>query len=182
MKILFALQTRISITINNALLYERTKELSFFDPLTKVANRLLMDIELEKSFGRAKRFHSPLSVAMIDIDDFKKFNDTRGHLAGDQFLSEIAAVFTHEVRGIDLVARYGGEEFLLILPDTALSEAHRVAERARKSVEEKSGATISIGVAAYHPKMHKKEEIIKNADEALYLAKNRGKNRVEISV
>ncbi|MBI4839024.1 MAG: diguanylate cyclase [Nitrospirae bacterium] len=181
MKLLFALESHISVAIENSRLYEQAKELALFDPLTKVANRLLMDIELKKNFARAKRFHNPLSIMMIDLDDFKQYNDNCGHIAGDKLLVEIASIFLREVRTIDLVARYGGEEFLIILPDTELSEAHKAAERIRKSVKEKTDITVSIGISNYSKEITQAEEIIKNADEALYLAKHKGKNRIEIS-
>jgi diguanylate cyclase (GGDEF)-like protein len=182
MNTLIAIGNQLGIAINNSMLYEQTKMLSLHDSLTKVANRNLMDIELEKNFARAKRFKSPFSVIMLDLDNFKKYNDTFGHTAGDKLLIDTAKVLLNEIRAMDLVARYGGEEFLLILPDIPITKACEVAERIRKAVETTTGITVSLGVSAYqHGKTQKADDLIKKADEALYQAKQKGKNRVEIS-
>lgn len=172
---------QIGIAINNSLLYEETKELSLHDPLTKVANRNLMNIELEKNFARSKRFGSPLSIIMLDLDNFKKYNDTYGHTAGDKLLVETAGILLKEVREIDLVVRYGGEEFLFLLPEAEMQDAYEVAERTRKSVEKNTGVTISIGISSYSPEAGHWRELVKSADTALYQAKQKGKNRIETS-
>ncbi len=181
LKLLHAIGNQIGVAISNSRHYEQTKILSLRDSLTKVANRNLMNIELEKNFARAKRLGSPFSVIMLDLDNFKKYNDTYGHAAGDKLLIETANVLLNEVRAIDLVVRYGGEEFLILLPDTELTEAYEVAERIRKTVEAKAGNTISLGVSSHQHEMQKREDLIKKADDALYQAKQKGKNRVEIS-
>ncbi len=178
-RLLLSIGNQIGIAINNAKLYKETRALSLHDPLTGLANRRLMDIITERSFARAKRFGAPFSVIMLDIDYFKKYNDTYGHPAGDKLLVELAKILKGEVREIDLVVRYGGEEFLILLPETKLSEAYEVAERIRKTVEAETGITISLGVSSYQQGMQKKEDLINKSDEALYLAKQKGKNRVE---
>ncbi|HKZ46127.1 MAG TPA: diguanylate cyclase [Thermodesulfobacteriota bacterium] len=159
-------------------MYEETKALSLQDPLTGLANRRMMNIELERSIEGVKRSGSPLSILMMDIDYFKKYNDTHGHPAGDSLLAAIAKVLTEEVRGADLVARYGGEEFFVLLPDTDLNGACNAAERIRKAVSMSLGVTVSIGAAAYR-KEEKMDELIYRADAALYRAKEGGRNRVE---
>jgi len=115
---------------------------------------------------------------MLDIDDFKKYNDTYGHSAGDKMLTSVAQVLIEDIRNADAIARYGGEEFLVMLPETTLEAALVTAERVRRGVAEQSSVTISLGVASYHKEMVKKEDLINNADEALYRAKKGGKNRV----
>ncbi len=162
-----------------AALYEETKALSLKDPLTGLGNRRLMDIVLQRSFLKVKRYGGRLSVLMIDIDYFKEYNDTHGHSAGDELLAGIARTISKNVRDIDLVVRYGGEEFLVSLPETDAAEAHETAERIRKGVEEETGVTVSLGLASLEGAMQDKEALIKKADEALYLAKRKGRNRIE---
>ncbi len=179
-RILLTIGNQVGVAIDHARLYEETKKLSLHDPLTGLANRRLMDIVLERSFARAKRLESSLSALMLDIDYFKKYNDTHGHTAGDALLVKVADVILKETRGMDLVVRYGGEEFLVLLFETGLDPAYDVAERIRKSVEAKMKITVSIGISSYHGDMKNKKELIEKADEALYLAKQKGRNRVEV--
>jgi diguanylate cyclase (GGDEF)-like protein len=154
------------------------RELALHDPLTGLANRRLMEVLLEKDFASAKRLEAPLSIVMMDIDYFKKYNDTFGHQAGDAILADVARITLREARGMDLVVRYGGEEFLLVLPDTNLQHGQTAAERIRAAVESRSPITVSLGVAAFDPCMKSHEELIKAADTALYKAKESGRNRV----
>jgi diguanylate cyclase (GGDEF)-like protein len=179
--LLYILGAQIGIAIDNARLYEETKRLSIRDPLTGLANRRLMDIMLEKSFARAKRLGSPFSCIMLDIDYFKKYNDTYGHPAGDSLLIKIAGILLDEVREIDLVVRYGGEEFFVLLPDVKSPEALRAAERIRLAVEAGTGVTVSLGISSYNQGVRTREDIIKNADYALYQAKQLGRNRIELN-
>ncbi|MBI5098331.1 MAG: PAS domain S-box protein [Nitrospirae bacterium] len=176
-----AIGNQIGIAINNCLLHEKAKMLSLYDPLTKVANRNLMNVELEKNFARSKRFKSPFSIIMTDLDNFKAYNDTYGHTYGDRLLVKVAKILSTKVRTVDLVARYGGEEFLIILPDTELKGACEVAERIRKSVEAMTAVTLSLGVISYSSEILNMEAFIKQEDDALYRAKQKGKNRVEVS-
>lgn len=180
-RVLLSMGNQIGIAIDHARLYMETRELSLHDPLTRLANRRLMEIMLETNITMAKRFKKPLSVIMLDIDHFKKYNDTFGHTAGDKLLVEIASILLKETRGIDLTVRYGGEEFFILLPETDLTGACEVAERIRNAVKTATGVTISLGAASYHKGIKKNEELIKNADNALYRAKQKGRNRVEVS-
>jgi diguanylate cyclase (GGDEF)-like protein/PAS domain S-box-containing protein len=177
--LLSAIGNQVGIAMENVRLYEQTRRLSLYDPLTNVSNRRLMDMGLEKYWSCAKRYVGTFSIIMLDIDNFKKYNDTHGHSAGDKMLVRVAQVLLDDIRDADAVARYGGEEFLIILPETSQEAALVSAERIRKSVAEKTDVTISLGVASYNQEMVKKEDLINKADEALYRAKKAGKNRVE---
>ncbi|MBI5203934.1 MAG: diguanylate cyclase [Nitrospirae bacterium] len=179
-KMLVSLGNQIGMVIDNARLYEETKSLSLQDPLTGLANRRLMDIMTGRSFARAKKYGSRLSVIMIDIDHFKKYNDTYGYSAGDKLLADIAGIISGESSEADFVIRYGGEEFLILFSEAEAAKAYEAAERIRKGVEAKTGVTVSLGVASYNKEMQTKEDLINRADTALYLAKQNGRNRVEM--
>jgi diguanylate cyclase (GGDEF)-like protein len=162
------------------------KKLSMTDALTGLFNRRYFDIRLEEEFLRAKRYNLILSLAILDIDDFKPFNDTEGHIAGDTMLKEVAFIMTSAVRSHDILARFGGEEFAIIMPQTPKAEAYHVAERIRENIKRnikatwkkyhKKQLTICGGVATYPDCGPMKEELIRCADKALYTAKNRGKD------
>ncbi|HHN63735.1 MAG TPA: diguanylate cyclase [Nitrospirae bacterium] len=171
---------QIGIAIDNAELYEKTKELSITDPLTGLANRRLMNSELKRCFQRARRYGRPFSLIMFDIDDFKLYNDTFGHQAGDRLLSQIGSIALKELRSTDLAFRYGGEEFLIILPETKIKDALVVAERLRRTIKTMTRVTISLGVSSYNDDVSEPEQILNQADSALYLAKRSGKDRVEM--
>lgn len=167
---------------------EKLKEKSIVDELTRILNRRgIMEI-LTREFARSQRFKNPLSVLMIDIDDFKKINDTYGHLVGDKVLQTIAFVLKNNLRATDAVGRYGGEEFLVILPETNIEAAEIVAEKLRKEVAKKAfkykdqvfKITISIG-AAQMKEEDTVESLIQRADEALYISKTSGKNRTTLA-
>lgn len=179
---LVSLGSLMGIAINNARLYEEAKSVSLHDPLTGLANRRFLQIQLEKSFRAAKRYHEKLSVVMLDIDYFKLYNDTRGHQEGDQLLTRLAEILLKGMREADYVFRYGGEEFLCVLPETGLATACEAAERLRRAVQVETDVTISLGVATFTADMPDKETLVRKADEALYRAKERGRNRVEGSV
>jgi diguanylate cyclase (GGDEF)-like protein/PAS domain S-box-containing protein len=181
LNLLTSIGNQIGIAIGNAKLYEETRALSLLDPLTGLANRRMMDILFEKYFAGTRRSGIPLSVIMLDIDHFKKYNDTHGHDSGDRLLAGLAKLLLNEIREADLAVRYGGEEFLILLPETDLIEASEISERIREAVEATLAITVSLGVASYNLKIKKQEKIIKKADEALYRAKKRGRNRVEVS-
>jgi len=172
---------------------ERMREeallLSYTDDLTGIYNHRFFIQQLTLEVERQKRYSQPLSLLMIDIDHFKYYNDTNGHLAGDQVLKAIAILIQHGVRQTDIVARYGGEEFAAILINARKEMAFEIAERIRRSVAETSfpnekaqpggDLTISIGVATFSPPLLTLTDLIREADHALYRAKNKGRNRVE---
>ena len=182
--------TGIFITsIKNALIHKRTEKLAFTDPLTELYNHRFFQETLLQEFTRSERYKKPLSLMIIDIDFFKKFNDTYGHLVGDKVLKHVSAIYKSSMRDqIDTVARYGGEEFGVILPETSLEGAAVFAERIRKKVEEsfiqegdkKLKITLSIGVACIPvTKCTKTSDLIEAADQALYKAKAEGRNQVQ---
>ncbi len=177
-RLLSALGNQISIAVNNAKLYEEARNSGLRDPLTGLANRRSLEIQMAKSIEAARRYGEKLSAIMLDIDHFKQYNDKHGHLEGDRLLVEIADILLKEMRTADYVFRYGGEEFLVILPQTDLTMACDVAERLRKSVESAAGVTISLGVSSYRETSCDNEWLIKTADAALYQAKQNGRNRV----
>jgi len=173
----------------------RFYKLSTTDGLTGVAVRRYFDVMSEKAFKTAKNFKMPLSIVLIDIDHFKKVNDTYGHQAGDEVLRRVSELIRNGIRfhvgqtDGDLVARYGGEEFVLLLPNTDLKTASfNVADRIRKAVEAipieyaetRISVTISLGVASLHDFDETAEVIVKRADDALYRSKENGRNRTSI--
>ncbi len=165
---------------------KRYKELSITDGLTNLYNSRHFYTILELEINRAHRYRRALTLLMIDIDDFKKFNDTYGHLAGDRVLAQTGAVIRSALREADTGYRYGGEEFAVILPETVGPGAVQLAERIRKEMAEMPIAltaktndyiTVSMGVSELQEK-DKLSEFVKRADENLYAAKKEGKNRV----
>lgn len=178
-KMLISIGNQIGMALENLRLYEETTFLAQHDPLTGLANRNLMNLFLEKVLAGAERNGTPFSAILLDIDFFKKYNDTYGHLAGDKLLAGIGKVLLKQVRKADLVARFGGEEFLVLLSGTGLETAAVLAERTRTAVQQETGVTVSLGVSVYQSEM-KAEELINRADSALYQAKQKGRNRVVI--
>jgi len=177
-----------NIVIDYARLYESTKRLSITDGLTKLYNHRFFQDSLKREFARCQRHQTPLSLALLDIDHFKKFNDTYGHQQGDVVLQELARTLRGQVRNLDVVARYGGEEFAVIMPDASQDIALRVAERLRAAVEAHpvegpTGpllVTISLGVASVpDAAIGVPAGLIAAADRELYRAKELGRNRVE---
>lgn len=165
------------------------KDLADIDGLTQVYNNRYFQSAMDKELSRSVRQKYKLSLVLIDIDHFKKFNDTYGHLVGDFVLAEFSKVLGASLREYDTLARYGGEEFIVILPETAQDEALLVAEKLRSAVDnspfregkEKYQVTASFGVSCFLPEDEEKlgkTELIKRADEALYDAKNKGRNQV----
>ncbi len=173
------ISNQIGIAIENAQLYEKMKLLSLHDPLTGLPNRRFLDLEIERNFSKAKRYETPLALLILDIDCFKKFNDSHGHTAGDSLLVDIAAIMLREIRESDLAVRYGGEEFIALLPETTFQQAFDVAERIRQTIAAKTPVTVSIGVSSFSSEMNDCKDIINDSDRALYQAKAFGKNRVE---
>lgn len=167
----------------------RLENLTSIDKLTGVFNRNHYDTQVRIEIERAMRSSSKLSMLILDVDDFKKINDTLGHRKGDEALVTVAALVRKNLRKIDLAFRYGGEEFVVLLPGTAEVEAVHTAERLRAVIEEArqftdtNGETVpihvSIGGAVFPDHAGSEEELFSRADSALYRAKRRGKNRVE---
>jgi diguanylate cyclase (GGDEF)-like protein/PAS domain S-box-containing protein len=163
--------------------------LSFTDDLTGIYNHRFFIQQLTLEVERQKRYPTPLSLLMIDIDYFKHYNDTNGHLAGDQALKAISVLIQRGVRQTDIVARYGGEEFSAILINTGKEGAREIAERVRRNVAEtdfpdesaqpNGNLTVSIGVSTFSPSVSTLTDLIREADNALYRAKRTGRNRVE---
>ncbi|MEW6131579.1 MAG: sensor domain-containing diguanylate cyclase [Pseudomonadota bacterium] len=178
LKLFEAIGDQLGSAIENARLYEEKRQAALHDALTGLDNRLSMDLTLARLLAEARRYRRPLAVAMADIDFFKKFNDSYGHQAGDALLTEVAQRLRCGTREADMVARYGGEEFLLLLPHTTLEQAAALAERLRQTIESSTPVTISIGVAALGPQHDSQDTLIKAADDALYRAKQSGRNRV----
>lgn len=168
-----------------ALYHEEIHRLAVTDGLTQIANKRYLTDFLEREIARATRHARPLSLALLDVDHFKKLNDRCGHLFGDRVLQGIAASIARQVRRDELVARYGGEEFAVVLPETSLEEATAFADRIRSAVEAEPfdhegscvHATVSIGVAALRAD-ETMASLIGRADAAMYRAKNEGRNRV----
>lgn len=157
------------------------------DPLTGLYNRRYMEEALGRELARAQRGRLPLTVLMLDLDHFKRFNDTAGHPAGDVLLKQVATVVETRTRKEDVACRYGGEEFVLILPGMPFEVARRRADELRRAVGEASveyggqslgSVTISIGLACYSRHGLTGEELLSAADKALYYAKERGRNQV----
>jgi two-component system cell cycle response regulator len=165
---------------------DRLEKLSITDGLTQLNNQRYFQERLKDEFRRAQRYDDPLALILMDLDHFKQINDVHGHPAGDQVLKDVAACLRKNVRETDMVARYGGEEFAAILPKTHLSGALTVAERIRRelislSVGPGGGLriTASFGVAGYPCRtIISAEHLLRAADEALYRAKNEGRNKI----
>jgi diguanylate cyclase (GGDEF)-like protein len=205
MKLLTMLAKQYSLVLENTLLYDRLKRkhkslekangeirlLSRKDSLTGCYNRGYLNEHLQHEIKRASRYHHPLSVALCDIDHFKRVNDTFGHLCGDMVLKEFVKRLMSLIRSdMDWLARYGGEEFLLVLPETTFKNAGRLAERLRRHISnkafeweaEKITITASFGVTGFDTQMPVKnftpDDLIQMADQYLYRAKNSGRNKV----
>jgi len=181
---------QIGTSLERARLFQEVQRLAMTDPLTGLHNRRSL-FELGKiEFSRANRMNRPICCMMLDLDNFKQINDNYGHPMGDQVLQEFATRCKRSVREIDLVGRYGGEEFVVFLPETDLETAMQVAERLRASIEEtpmkvasqELNITVSIGVSRKDENTLELETMIARADQALYIAKHKGRNRIAISI
>lgn len=182
------LATQATFAIENIMLLEKTALMSVTDELTKLHNHRYLVKSLNDELKRATRYRQNLSVVMVDVDYFKHYNDTHGHLMGNEVLKELSRILKVNTRDIDIVARYGGEEFSIVLPQTDKEKALATAERIRAAVEgfdfpngetQPGGrVTISMGVSMFHDDGKTSAELVGKADEALYQAKREGRNRV----
>ena len=188
------LRARISVHLKVKQLHDQLREhmsllerLSNTDALTQLANRRRFSETLEQELARARRYKRPLSLVMLDVDHFKRLNDSYGHQAGDDVLKSIAGLLPTTLRAQDMVARFGGEEFAIVLPETPVQQARAVAERLRSAIESRTfrcqghdiGVTASFGVADTRAgELGSPQQLIGAADRALYTAKTCGRNRV----
>jgi diguanylate cyclase (GGDEF)-like protein len=170
-------------------LYAIAEMNALVDPLTELYNRRAIMLGLKSEMERARRFGHSLSIALVDIDYFKQYNDYNGHVAGDSVLKKVAKILDKSVRSVDFVGRIGGEEFLIFFPETSKSEAFKICERMRANIEQavfpnekdlpRKKLTISIGISEFDFSMHKtSEHLIEEADKRLYLAKLAGRDTV----
>ncbi|MBN1596136.1 diguanylate cyclase [candidate division FCPU426 bacterium] len=183
-----AIANHTVMAIENARLYQKVKEQAITDSLTGLYNHRFFQLRFSDEFSHCKRYGNDLSLIILDIDHFKQYNDTYGHIAGDLALKEIANLTRASVRENDIVARYGGEEFTIILPMTNLEGAKVVAERIRKSVKEcrflgdlnvpQVSITISLGVSSFNREVESREVLFRQADAALYYAKEHGRDQI----
>ena len=181
---------QISLALSNIELRERLENMAIRDSLTGLFNRRFMDEMLKREIARTTRLRSNLSVLMIDVDHFKKLNDTFGHSAGDEVLKNLAAYLTQSLRQSDVACRYGGEELLIIIPDCGLAEATEKADKIRAGIKQLSlraagtelpPITVSIGVSSFPTSTTVAAEILPLADGALYRAKRAGRDRVFVA-
>lgn len=166
---------------------EEQRQKALIDPLTGLPNRAAWSERLEQEVAQWQQHGNSLLLAMLDLDHFKRINDNYGHLAGDRVLKIIASVLRRRLRGSDFIARFGGEEFILLVPDTPLATGAKLAETLRAAIEacpfhfkgEPVTITVSVGMSAFKMGEHS-DSVLKRADQALYRAKNAGRNRVEL--
>jgi diguanylate cyclase (GGDEF)-like protein len=181
---------QIALALERAVWQQRANQfqlMSITDPLTGLHNRRYLEARLTEELSRSKRYNYPLSFMMIDIDDFKLYNDLNGHQAGDRALEITAQCLHAALRKVDVASRYGGEEFSILLPQTSLEEAGVIADRIRRKImttkfphgktQPMEAVTVSIGLSTFSPALDSAEAIVRAADRALYHAKSHGKNR-----
>jgi len=188
--LVLTLSEQLSLAISNVSLRETLRHQSTVDPLTGLYNRRFFDESLKRELARAQRSKSACSVVMVDLDHFKRINDTYGHEGGDLVLKAAARIITERVRASDVVCRYGGEELVLMLPDCSAQEAAKCAESIRASLTEiviqhggqtVTGISASFGVAQWPGTVSSELELVQAADRALYAAKKGGRNRVVLA-
>jgi len=188
LRLLSILASFAAMSIDNARLHERTRELACTDGLTGLYNHRHFKKIFSEELARSLRYEKPLSLVMFDVDNFKAFNDRYGHPLGDKVLIAVAEILEETLRDCDFTFRYGGEEFLAILPESDIPAALHAAERCRLHIEQASGryldgqvrdrVTVSVGVAAFPRDGQTTEELLKVVDDLMYDAKRGGKNKV----
>ncbi|MGD9014481.1 MAG: GGDEF domain-containing protein [Candidatus Omnitrophota bacterium] len=182
----YILFNQLFLVLKRVRLYAKIEELAITDSLTNVYLRRYFQERLEGEINRCKNFNLGLVFLMLDLDNFKSYNDRYGHLVGDVLLSTVAKIIKDNLREIDVVARYGGEEFSIILPNTNRQEAEYVSQRLRQAIakehirayDEDLRITVSIGGSRFPQDAKQSQQLIDKADRALYNAKQAGKNRV----
>lgn len=188
-ELLVQIANRASIALENANMFEKQKNYAEIDNLTELFNKRIFYNIAEKEYNKSVRFKVPLSVMMIDIDFFKRINDSHGHIIGDKVLKEFSKYLQSLIRSFDILARFGGEEFIILMPNTSTDGAMILAERIKNKIErkklliikkEKINLKISIGIAQRNKSSTSIQSIIKDSDDALYKAKRNGRNRVEV--
>ena len=186
-RVVKTLAEHLALAVANLNLRETLRTQSIRDPLTGLFNRRYMEDSMEREFRRATRKQTSVAVLMLDVDHFKRFNDSHGHEAGDAVLREMAVLLRGQLRAEDIACRFGGEEFLIVLPDTTLQAAADCAERLRRGTaavrvmhngRSLEPITLSVGVASYPQHGNTSESVLRAADEALYRAKQSGRDRV----
>lgn len=187
LELLQAIAPQIAVAVDRTALRDKAGEyeqLSVTDPLTGLLNRRYLEERIAEEIVRSKRHRFSLSMMMLDVDDFKAYNDKFGHPAGDTALRIVAEILKETLRGADVAARYGGEEFAILLPQTSAEEAAQIGERIRKRIEKtefgQRNVTVSIGIASCSNEVDSAKDLISAADVALYSAKNHGRNNVQI--
>ncbi len=183
------LDSQLALQLKKVSLYESVEKLSITDGLTEIYLRRYFIDRLSEEIERSRRLKLKFSILMVDIDHFKRCNDVYGHMVGDVALREIASIIKGNVREIDLVARHGGEEFTVLLPETGKDGALHVAERIRKTCEDRLISaydenlkfTVSIGISVYPLDAKNTKPLIEKADKAMYRSKQEGRNRVSTS-
>jgi diguanylate cyclase (GGDEF)-like protein len=186
LRMLIMLSNQAGLAIENSQLYEKTVMRAHMDSLTELWNHGYFQYILQAELEKAAAIRSSLTLIMLDIDDFKIYNDSLGHQSGDKILKELAMLLKNQSRKMDYVCRYGGEEFTIILPQTERKEAFLIAERLRQDIEKHSFShedillqkklTVSLGLATFPEDGHLPSELISSSDKNLYQAKHRGKN------
>ncbi len=189
-KLVMQLSEQISLGLANLRVKDKLRHQAIRDPLTNLYNRRFMLESLEQALNRAERHQLTLALLMIDLDHFKSFNDTFGHKVGDIVLTEVAKLFNENLRLEDIACRFGGEEFCIICPDTGLKDAYTLAEKLRITIsgltlseegQDYGKVTISTGIAIYPNHANNAQQMITQADKALYEAKNRGRNTTAVA-
>ena len=191
LELLLTLVEPCAIAIENAILFQRTEQLTITDDLTKLFNSRYLNLYIGREIKRCKRHGIPLSVIFLDLDGFKSVNDQHGHLAGSRTLTEVGGILAEAVRESDILARYGGDEFVVVLPETPPAGALVIAERIRRAIEghvflQEQGLEARIsatfGIASYPDHALTPEGLIQKADQAMYRVKDRDKNGIEVAV
>jgi len=187
LRLLTHLAEQASIALERATLQEQATNLGLTDELTRMYNARYFEQALDREIRRCRRYGSMMALIFVDLDHFKMINDRYGHLMGSQCLAKVAQIMATSVRDVDILARYGGDEFVVILPETTVATAKAVAERLHAEIGshvflKETGANVhisaSIGIAGFPHHARTKEEIIRKADEAMYQAKDAGRNRL----